>query len=374
MFRNYKISMKRILLILFFIALVLGGLYLYQASFSANADKKETISPIQKVSNFKDSVFEDHLGPDKSNEPKSDLADDEILNILLLGIDRRSRFESSYRTDIMILVSVNKTKNKVLLTSVPRDLWYGGERINAQYILNGWEGIQNAFFDITGHKPERFILTDFEDFSWIIDQMGGVPVNVEISFTDNLYPNDITNEYQTISFTAGPQKLTGDEALIYSRSRKGDNDNGDWGRMKRQHIVLKGMLDAITQPQSFLCKLSPKKIATKIECIDAISADTLAKSLSMVTTNKMDSNLQLIDLEYLWDLYKDRDSYKIDSIFMDYEYVYTPPSDQYGGAWVLAPIGDTYDTFQEVIKNNLYDIPVEQTENVEVPNQIPVQE
>ena len=172
---------------------------------------------------------------------------------MLLGIDRRNRGEA-FRSDIMILVTMNKTDNTITMASVPRDLWYGGGRINAVYGAKGWDGIRQTFADVTGHEPHRFILTDFKDFSWVVDAMGGVPVEVETTFTDSHYPVDETFGIQTVSFVKGPELLTGKRALIFSRSRKGDNDNGDWGRMKRQHLVLKGMADAITQPNSFFLR------------------------------------------------------------------------------------------------------------------------
>ncbi len=285
--------------------------------------------------------------------PQTDLADDNVINVLLLGIDRRSRAEAGYRTDIMILVSVNTETNRVVLTSIPRDLWYGSGRLNATYIAEGWEGMQSAIEEITGHKPERFILTDFADFAWVIDALGGVDVVVETAFTDHEYPNDVTNTPMTISFTAGPQHLDGANALIYSRSRKGDFDNGDWGRMARQHIVLKSLVNAIAQPTSFICGLTKNTPFAQGGCAEAIDKNTIEQALKTVTTGKMETNLAVEDLVYLWDFYKDKDLYTIESLFLNHDYLFTPPMAEYGGAWVLAPIGDSYTTFQTDLQNLL---------------------
>src|SRR3989344_6450410 len=67
-----------------------------------------------------------------------------IFNILLLGIDRRSKAETGYRSDIMILVSINQDQKKIVLTSVPRDLWVSGGRINATFVGGGWPAMQEA--------------------------------------------------------------------------------------------------------------------------------------------------------------------------------------------------------------------------------------
>lgn len=261
----------------------------------------------------------------------SKMQKEERINMVLLGIDRRSKDEG-YRTDIMVVVSIDKAKNKALLVSLPRDLWWNGGRLNATYTAEGWSGLQTALETITGIRPEKYILTDFVDFEWIVDSMGGVPVTVETTFTDSQYPVDETFEYQTVTFTKGEEKLTGERALIFSRSRKGDNDNGDWGRMKRQHLILKGMLQAVKQPTSIFKNME------------------VAKALDMVTKGRMDTNITLSDATYLWDLHKDWEKYQTVSKYMDYDYLFTPPMAEYGGAWVLAPIGGSYDTFKNDLK------------------------
>lgn len=344
-----------------------AGFYFFTNSNQKVSNQENTISPIAKSG--KKSIFGGFGDNNEEKEavPQSELAQNDILNILLLGIDRRSKAELGFRTDIMLLLSVNKSNNKVVMTSVPRDLWYDGGRINAVYNAGGWEEMQKAFEQITGQRPERFILTDFEDFSWIVDEMGGVPVTVETTFTDSLYPVDETFEYQTISFTQGTEKLTGERALIYARSRKGDNDNGDWGRMRRQHNILKGMLTAVTQPQSFLCKAPTNTNNQEGECAVSVDSNTLENALKFATTNRMDTNMNVMDLEYLWDFYKERNSYEIESLIMDYEYVYSPPQEEYGGAWVLVPIGKDYEAFHQKLKNKILNIPEEPAQNVEEP-------
>jgi LCP family protein required for cell wall assembly len=270
----------------------------------------------------------------KPQTPASPMQESKTLSIALLGIDRRSR-EEAFRTDVMIVVAVNKETNRVVMVSIPRDLWWKDGRINATYIQHGWPALQEGLTQVTGIKPEKFILTDFKDFSWLVDAMGGVPVEVETTFTDTQYPVDETFEYQTVSFTQGKEVLTGQRALIFSRSRKGDNDNGDWGRMKRQHLILKGMLTAITQPTSTFRNMSPKEM------------------LKVITTGKMDTNLTPDDAMYLWDLYKDKDKYQVESLYLDHDYLFTPPLEEYGGAWVLAPLNGTFEPFQRRFKESL---------------------
>lgn len=370
--------MRKIVIPIALMTLLVVGAVTLRVTQSDNSPK-EVLSPIAKSN--KESAFKRQLAKITDTDVETvtiptfdtDLANRDVINILLLGIDRRSKAESGYRTDIMILLTINKKDNRVVMTSVPRDLWYRGGRINALYVQSGWEGMQSAFETIAKQRPERFILTDFEDFSWIVDQFGGVPVNVSTTFTDTEYPVDATKEYQTISFTAGPEKLTGERALIFARSRKGDNDNGDWGRMRRQHLILKGMLEAVVQPQSFICKNTATTTTdTGSTCETKVTNGTLEYALGMVTSGRMDTNLKLSDLEYLWDFYKEKDKYIVESLLMDYEYVSTPPAEEYGGAWVLAPIENSYIKFQTDLNSMIYGTKVENAESAAPDTATPV--
>ena len=76
----------------------------------------------------------------------------------------------------------------------------------------------------------------------------------------------------------------------------------------------------------------------------------------------MDTNLELADAYYLWDFYKDKGLYTFESLFLDHDYVYSPPMEEYGGAWVIVPIGGTYYNFQEDFENTLYGRVQEMTE------------
>ncbi len=277
---------------------------------------------------------------DKNQESKIPLeptkvSKDKMFNVLLLGIDRRSKQETAFRTDIMILVSVNQAKKKILLTSLPRDLWVNGGRINAIYVGGGWQTMQSAFERITGFLPDAFITSDFEDLTWLVDSFGGVEVDLDKAFTDTEYPNDATKTYQTVSFPAGKQTVSGKDALILSRSRHGNNGEGsDFKRMVRQHKILKAMPEAILSPKSIF---NPFNVATFYEAV----------------TSHMVTDLNLSDAKILWDFYPERNAYTIDSFYIDSEFLYNPPLSEYGGAWVLIPKNNDYTAIHTAMKEKL---------------------
>ncbi len=327
---------KRVLAITLVISLGVLGYVAHQANKeprSAGADTSVTISPFSRMAKEKEQ-------PQRLEElyPLGN-----PINILLLGIDRRSKLEYGFRSDVMILVSINPLKNNVVLASIPRDLWYEGSKINGLFVNSGWEAMKRAVTEITGLEPQRYILTDFEDFSWIVDAMGGVPVTVDRTFTDPNYPVDETLDIQTVTFTQGEEQLSGQDALVFARSRKGDNGEGsDWARMRRQHKILIGMLRAIMQPSSLFNPM------------------VVENAFKTVTQGRMSTNLELADTKYLWDFYKDKDKYTFSSLYLDYEYLYSPPAEDYGGAWTVVPLDGNYQTFKTDILNKLQsDAPVD---------------
>lgn len=275
----------------------------------------------------------------KGGKDKTVFKDSKNLNVLLLGIDRRSKFQTWYNTDIMILVSVNPETNRILLISVPRDLWINGNKINALYSVQGWESLKSAFENTTGQVIDGYIRCDFEGFHWIVDAFGGVPVDVQNSFTDYNFPNNSDTAVLTVSFTEGQEIMNGQRALTFARSRQGTNGEGsDLMRSKRQHLILQGMIKAVSQPQS---QFWPMDIET---FYNAVTAPT-----------RIYTTLTLDDVKYLWDFYKDKDKYVIESFVVDGNYIHHPgmyPQSPYH-AWVFVPINNSWTQLHKDIKDKL---------------------
>ncbi|OGC56334.1 hypothetical protein A3H26_01950 [candidate division WWE3 bacterium RIFCSPLOWO2_12_FULL_36_10] len=307
-----------------------GGLFFYLKNLKLNGI---FLTPIEKNAK-KPNLFSKIKGTPKYN---TIFKEDETLNVLLLGIDRRSKSQEGFNTDAMILLSINPKTNKVLLTSVPRDLWINGNKINALYTVYGWETLKDAYEKITGQKIDGYIRADFEDFRWIVDSFSGVPINIEASFTDTTFPNNSDTGVITASFTQGSEKMSGERALIFARSRHGDNGEGsDLKRAKRQHIILKGMLEAVKQPESIFWPMD---------------VDNFYK----VTTTHMSTTISLDDAYYLWDFYKDKDKYSIESFVIGDDYIYFPglyPASPYH-AWVFIPRDESFTQLHQDITDKL---------------------
>jgi LCP family protein required for cell wall assembly len=170
------------------------------------------------------------------------------LNIVLLGSDRRPN-SGAWRTDSMIVVSVDTETNLVRLLSIPRDLWvyipgHGYNRINTADLWgelqkkgSGPDRVKQTIHHNLGIPIHYYVRVDFQGFIEIIDAVGGVNVDVECPLPD-------------INLTAGIHHMDGKEALRYSRSRK---STSDFDRGRRQRKVLMALWD-----QALTLDLIPK--------------------------------------------------------------------------------------------------------------------
>lgn len=166
--------------------------------------------------------------------------EDHILNILLIGQDRREG-QGRQRSDSMILCTVNLEKKTLVMTSFLRDLYvkipdwngesYADNRLNANYAIGGMEMLNECLTMNFGVVVDHNIEVDFYGFKDIIDSIGGITVNLT------------TPEAEALGgLKAGLNHLNGEKALKYSRIRHIDSD---FGRTNRQRTVLLAILEKV---------------------------------------------------------------------------------------------------------------------------------
>jgi LCP family protein required for cell wall assembly len=185
--------------------------------------------------------------------------DQGVVNVLLLGYGGPGH-EGPYLTDTMIVASINVKTQDVILTSIPRDFWVklgslGESKINAAYAYNISDTDPNAAGkaaiaaaeQVTGLNIPYFAAIDFQGFVKAVDHVGGLDITVDNSFTDDEYP-DSNYGYMPVSFTKGPDHMDGARALIFARSRHGNNGEGsDFARSERQKKILLALKDKVFQ-------------------------------------------------------------------------------------------------------------------------------
>jgi polyisoprenyl-teichoic acid--peptidoglycan teichoic acid transferase len=185
---------------------------------------------------------------------------------LLMGTDHADRADraDANRSDSIMLVRTDPDKHRISYLSIPRDLrvdipGHGTGKINAAFALGGPALAMQTITAVTGIQINHIALVDFNSFSKLIDELGGVTVNVPAPIVSNRFdcpfPTDTQcQEWQGWRFAKGKQKLDGRRALIYSRIRENrlDPAENDLTRGERQQAVVQAIGDKLTSPGTFL--------------------------------------------------------------------------------------------------------------------------
>ncbi len=160
---------------------------------------------------------------------------DDIVNIILFGLDRVEPKENS-RSDSMIILTVDFKNKKVKLSSLMRDMYvhiegYGNTKLGHAYSYGGAALAMKTINQNFGTNIRDYVSVDFLGLEKIIDLLGGVNINIkqeEIIEINTASRHDITE--------SGKQSLSGSQAVAYSRIRYAGN--GDFDRTERQRRVL----------------------------------------------------------------------------------------------------------------------------------------
>ncbi len=161
------------------------------------------------------------------------------INILLLGSDQRP-WDSMFRTDTIVLATINNDLGTVNLTSFPRDLYvsipnYGQERINTAFQTGGFDLLAKTFGQNFGVTPDYYVLINFSSFKRLVDNLGGLDVQVSKPLSDY-------RDGYYVTIPTGKIHMDADTVLWYVRSRKTTND---FYRTHRQQDVLQALFDQL---------------------------------------------------------------------------------------------------------------------------------
>jgi LCP family protein required for cell wall assembly len=225
------------------------------------------------------------------------------INILVLG-EGGEGHDGPHLTDTILFVTFKPSTSEIGILSLPRDLWIplpdgGQNKINA---INAWaemdqersggEVTRKAVAHVLDQPIDYYVRVDFAAFKTLIDDVGGVTVNVDRAFTDFAYPTD-HGLYKKVHFEKGWQTMDGDTALEYVRSRHGNNLEGsDFARSRRQQKVMLALKEKLV---SFDTLLNPSRVASVLETLQShVISDMelweivkLAKAMRAVDTSKL---------------------------------------------------------------------------------------
>ena len=203
---------------------------------------------------------------------KEDYGD--VVNVLAIGVDG-----SETRSDTILLASMNLKSKEISLVSIPRDTrvkYKGGwDKINHLFGYdNSGQLTLDTVKDITGVDIHYVGIINFDGFSNVIDELGGVNIEVPDLGKGGMYYDDPVQDLH-IALPAGYRHLNGEEAQGFVRYRSG-YANADLGRIEAQRYFLQ---ELVKQKLSFkyiakvpdVFEVLEGDLRTNYNCVDIIS-------------------------------------------------------------------------------------------------------
>jgi len=289
-----------------------------------------------------------HLIPSADKQLKGE--ENDRINILLLGMGGEGH-DGAYLTDTMMLASIKPSTKQVSLISFPRDLvtpvssWQKLNSVNAyaeqKNSGSGGEVTSQAFSELLQIPIDYYIRVDFNGFSNIIDELGGIEVNVENTLDDYSYPiygqednPDYYARFEHLHIDKGLQVMNGSLALKYTRSRHGYGIEGsDFARAKRQQLVLEAIKNKILSRQTLLNPMTIGKL------INEFSQD-------------ISTNLSVWETVRLWDMTKDVDRAQISNkVLSDAPDGLLAAGKGEDGAYILMPRSGNFAEIKNLVQN-----------------------
>ncbi len=264
------------------------GLTVYVSYLSGLVGREDATQETLSQAQIEEILKEETVAPDASTAPivqEDDIdwgekegelieTSDNVINILLIGQDARPG-EGRSRSDSMILVTFNKEKKTITMTSFLRDLYvkipgYRDNKMNATYIFGGMPLLNQTLEQNFGVRVDGNVEVNFSHFADVIDLLGGVDLELRADEAGTV--NYATGRYV---LGAGMMHLDGEQALHYSRIRSLDAD-ADFSRTNRQRKVINALIE----------KFRNTKLTTLLGLLDDL--------LPMITTDL--SNAEIMEL------------------------------------------------------------------------------
>lgn len=200
---------------------------------------------------------------------------EKAFHIYISGIDVAGSITTNSRSDVNIIMTVNPTTKKILLTTTPRDYYVQIPGISGEardkLTHAGIYGVDRSMAtleNVYGIDISYFARVNFTSLIKIVDALGGVNVESEYAFEAGGY-----------SFEKGMNHLNGEQALAFARERHSFKD-GDNQRGKNQEAILKAILERVMFPDILF---QANEILDNVaDCVETnMTRDEMAKFINM---------------------------------------------------------------------------------------------
>ncbi|MGO0067535.1 LCP family glycopolymer transferase CpsA [Streptococcus suis] len=204
------------------------------------------------------------------------------FNIYISGIDTYGPISSVSRSDVNIIMTINRATHKILLTTTPRDSYVaiadGGQNQYDKLTHAGIYGVNasvHTLENLYGINISNYIRLNFTSFLQLIDLVGGIDVENTQEFTSGEH-----------TFPVGTVHLNAEQALIFVRERyslaNGDNDRG-----KNQEKIIAALIKKLCSPENLR---NYQAILNSLE--GSIQTDISIKTIIELVNTQLESGTQ----------------------------------------------------------------------------------
>lgn len=275
-------------------------------------EKEAELAAVMETDSDADTIEYDDL------ELNKDLPDN-IVNILLLGIDTRPNKLAKTvedrkvdlvagRSDANIICSINLNTGSVKLTSIARDVmvtipgyknqlrvnvafYYGGMnyKSHADQIVNGAQLAMKTINRNFKLNIQRYVVVNIFGLSNIIDELGGIDMELtkaeagRINFELKKEPMDDIDRL-SVKSEEGVHHLDGMQAVTFARIRGLDNDNE---RTSRQRKLLETLLEKVMANMDIATFTNLVKTALPFGATNLTAAELLQYGAAVITGEAM---------------------------------------------------------------------------------------
>ena len=169
------------------------------------------------------------------------------FNVYVSGIDTYGPISSVSRSDVNILMTVNRDSKKILLTTTPRDSYVpiadGGNNQKDKLTHAGIYGVDSSIHtleNLYGVDINYYVRLNFTSFLKLIDLLGGVDVYNDQEFT---------SRHGKFHFPVGNVHLDSEQALGFVRERYSLAD-GDRDRGRNQQKIIVAIIQKLTSTEA----------------------------------------------------------------------------------------------------------------------------
>ena len=266
---------------------VMDDSYVEVLSSVGTADEEtETENPYANFANDTKKILDIPIYAKASEVEKKDITTDPFI-IYVSGSDTRSKTLATSRSDVNIIAVVNPSTGQVLMINTPRDTYVknpaGGNAMD-KLTHCGIYGINNSMLalgQLYGCEVDHFVQVNFSGFETIIDSIGGITVDNDMTFTSWRYGG-------TYRFPAGEITLSGASAQAYVRERFAVA-GGDETRGRHQMMVIESIIKKVSDnPTALLANYTDLLSALEGMIATDFTSDEIS-SLAKFELSKMPS-------------------------------------------------------------------------------------